>query len=53
MKWADFLHADTNLGKLKATSLNCIQNGQNVLEYGTLKSGISGHIHKYQKHLSV
>ena len=45
MKWADFLHADTNLGKLNVNSINdwvaMLKNGQNLLDHETLKSGVS------------
>ena len=43
---ADFLHADTNLGKLNVNLYNnywmgMLKNGRDLLHHGTLKSGIS------------
>ena len=46
MKGTDFLHADTNLGKLNFNLYNnywmcMLKNGRDLLDHGTLKSVIS------------
>ena len=45
MKWADFLHADTNLGKLKVTLIilgwACSKTGRGIVDHETLKSRLS------------
>ena len=45
MKWTDFLHAETNLGKLKVFFNNygvvIVKNGRDLLDRGILKSGVS------------
>ena len=45
MKWADFLYADTNLGKPRVIWIIIgwilSQNGQDLVYHGTLKSGVS------------
>ena len=54
MKWADFLHADTNLGKLKVTLIiigfTLSKLGKNLKNHGTLKSGV---FHKWYDELSI
>ena len=45
MKWVDLLHADTNLGKLNVNLIlywvGILKNGWDLLDQGTLKSGVS------------
>ena len=44
MKWADFLHADTNLGKLKVFFsywVGIAKNGRDLIDHGTQKQGVS------------
>ena len=38
---ADFLHTDTNLGKLNINNywVGMLKNGWDILDHGTLKSG--------------
>ena len=52
MKWADFFHADTNLGKLRVTLviIGWVKNEWGLIEHGTLKLGVS---HKWFDELSI
>ena len=45
MKWADFLHGDTNVGTLKVTLIIIgwawLKNGWGIIDHETPKSGVS------------
>ena len=53
MKWTGLLHGDTSLGKLSVSLIIfgwLCSNGQDLLDHGTLKSGVS---HTWVDKLSI